>query len=186
MLHEHGSNNPLGYASNVDKVRFHPYYTYKDLVGFVGFILVLVLFLFYNPNALGHSDNYIQANRLVTPAHISPEFYFLPYYTILRAIPSKIGGVLAMVGAILIMLLLPVLDSSRIRGFRFRPIMKVLYWLFMMNFILLLWIGAQAVEEPYIMIGRVLTINYFGYFIVLLPMMGYVEDILVQVGRMKE
>ena len=182
-LHENGSNNPLGYASNVDKIRFHPYYTYKDLVGFVGFILVLMLFLFYSPNALGHSDNYIQANRLVTPAHISPEFYFLPYYTILRAIPSKIGGVLAMVGAILIMLILPIVDSSRIRGFRFRPIMRVIYWLFIINFLLLLWIGAQPVEEPYTMIGRILTIIYFAYFFLVLPVMGYVEEILSYYGR---
>ena len=184
-LHEHGSNNPLGYASNVDKIRFHPYYTYKDLVGFVGFILVLMLFLFYSPNALGHSDNYIQANRLVTPAHISPEFYFLPYYTILRAIPSKIGGVLAMVGAILIMLILPIVDSSRIRGFRFRPIMRVIYWLFIINFLLLLWIGAQPVEEPYTMIGRILTINYFAYFVIILPIVGYIEEILSYYGRSK-
>ena len=182
-LHEHGSNNPLGYASNVDKIRFHPYYTYKDLVGFVGFILVLMLFIFYSPNALGHSDNYIQANRLVTPAHISPEFYFLPYYTILRAIPSKIGGVLAMAGAILIMLILPIVDSSRIRGFRFRPIMRVIFWLFIINFLLLLWVGAQPVEEPYSMIGRILTINYFAYFVFILPVVGYIEEILAYYGR---
>lgn len=126
-LHEHGSNNPLGYTSNVDKIRFHPYYTYKDIVGFVAFLLILMLFIFYSPNALGHSDNYIEANRLVTPAHISPEFYFLPYYSILRAIPSKIGGVLGMVGAILILLVMPLMDDSRIRGNRFRPLGKLFY-----------------------------------------------------------
>lgn len=118
----------------------------------------------------------------MTPAHISPEFYFLPYYTILRAIPSKIGGVIAMVGAILIMLLLPILDSSRIRGFRFRPIGSMVYWLFLANFFILLWIGAQPVEVPYDEIGMYATIGYFFYF-VQLPILGYGEDILVHVGR---
>ena len=182
-LHEHGSNNPLGYGGNVDKIRFHPYYTYKDLVGFVALIMILMGLVFYNPNLLGHSDNYIEANRLVTPAHISPEFYFLPYYTILRAIPSKIGGVLAMVGAILIMLILPFVDTSRIRGVRFRPIGKVIYWGFMMNFMLLLWIGSCGVEEPYIFIGRILTIIYFSYYIVIVPVIGYIEEVLSYYGR---
>ena len=182
-LHEHGSNNPLGYGGNVDKIRFHPYYTYKDLVGFVALIMILMGLVFYNPNLLGHSDNYIEANRLVTPAHISPEFYFLPYYTILRAIPSKIGGVLAMVGAILIMLILPYVDTSRIRGVRFRPIGKIIYWGFIMNFMLLLWIGSCGVEEPYIFIGRILTIIYFSYYIVIVPVIGYIEEVLSYYGR---
>nr|QUQ05916.1 apocytochrome b [Microconidiobolus nodosus] len=166
-LHEHGSNNPLGVSANIDRLPFHPYYSFKDLVGFLGFFLVLAIVVFYMPNSMGHPDNYIPANPLVTPQHIQPEWYFLPYYAILRSIPNKLLGVLMMFTAILILLAIPFLDISRIRGNQFRPLMKLFYWLFIANFILLGWIGAKPVEVPYIAIGQYCTVFYFAWFFII-------------------
>src|SRR5208282_4105823 len=134
-LHEHGSNNPLGVTGNTDRIHFHPYYTFKDVVGFFLFFLLLALFLFYAPNKLGHPDNYIPANPIATPASIVPEWYLLPFYAILRAVPSKLGGVLAMLGSILILFAMPILDTSRVRSSAFRPMMKLMFWLFVVDFL---------------------------------------------------
>jgi len=179
-LHEHGSNNPLGINSNVDKVPFHPYFTYKDLFGFIIFLLFFSIFLFFNPNLLGHPDNYIPANPLVTPAHIVPEWYFLPFYAILRSIPNKLGGVIAMVSAILILLLLPLLHISYIRSSSFRPLQKTLFWFFVMDVIILGWIGGQPVEDPYVLIGQIATMFYFSFFIVFIPLIGAIERLVLK------
>jgi len=179
FLHVHGSNNPLGISSNMDKLPLHPYYAYKDYFGFAIFGIFFSLILFFYPNLLGHSDNYIPANPLVTPEHIVPEWYFLPFYAILRSIPNKLGGVLAMVGAILILLTLPILNISLIRSSYFRPIWKVLFWLFVANFILLGWIGGNPVEYPYVLIGQILTITYFMYFIILVPLFSFMDNVLL-------
>lgn len=180
-LHQHASNNPLGISSNIDKVPFHPYFTYKDVFGFFLFGIFFAYFVYFDPNVLGHPDNYIPANPLVTPAHIVPEWYFLPFYAILRSIPSKLGGVIAMIGAILILLVLPFVHTSEVRSSSFRPIAKKIFWFFVADVVLLGWIGGKPVEEPYIFIGQVATIFYFSYFVILTPLIGYIENILVKV-----
>jgi ubiquinol-cytochrome c reductase cytochrome b subunit len=126
-LHQHGSNNPLGVSGNLDRLPFHPYFTFKDMVTFLFFLLVLSATVFYFPNAMGHSDNYIPANPMVTPVSIVPEWYLLPYYAILRSIPNKLLGVIAMFASLLILLAMPFLDTSRLRGSQFRPIMKFMF-----------------------------------------------------------
>lgn len=177
FLHLHGSNNPLGIESNMDKLPLHPYYSYKDYFGFILFALIFSIFLFFYPNLLGHSDNYIPANPLVTPEHIVPEWYFLPFYAILRSIPDKLGGVIAMVAAILILVTLPFLHISLIRSSTFRPFWKILFWFFAANFLLLGWIGGNPVEFPYVLIGQILTISYFSYFIILVPFFSFFDNI---------
>jgi ubiquinol-cytochrome c reductase cytochrome b subunit len=179
-LHEHASNNPLGINSNVDKIPFHPYFIYKDLFGIIIFGILFSLFIYFAPNILGHSDNYIPANPLVTPPHIVPEWYFLPFYAILRSIPNKLGGVIAMIGAILILLLLPLLHTSHIRSSSFRPIQKKLFWVFVANFLILGWIGGQPVEDPYVFVGQVSTVIYFSYFLIIVPLVGIIENFLVE------
>ena len=179
-LHREGSNNPLGiHGKDVDKVTFYPYFLVKDLFFFWGFILIFSYFVFLDPNVLGHPDNYIEANPMVTPAHIVPEWYFLPFYAILRSIPDKLGGVVAMVGGILINLLLPVLNTSNIRSSFFRPVHKVIFWIFIGNFILLGNIGQLPVEDPYILIGQLSTTLYFGYYFLILPGLGLLERVLI-------
>nr|YP_010417161.1 apocytochrome b [Capillidium rhysosporum]QWY25708.1 apocytochrome b [Capillidium rhysosporum] len=183
-LHEHGSNNPLGVSANIDRVPFHPYYTFKDIVGFLAFFLVLSIIVFYMPNLMGHPDNYIPANPLVTPTHIQPEWYFLPYYAILRSIPNKLLGVIAMFAAILILLAMPLLDTSRVRGSQFRPLMKIIFWLFLANFVLLGWIGAKPVSEPYITIGQNCSILYFAWFLIV-PIVGILENTIYEMRNNK-
>jgi len=179
-LHREGSNNPLGiHGKDVDKVTFYPYFLVKDLFFFWGFILIFSYFVFLDPNVLVHPDNYIEANPMVTPAHIVPEWYFLPFYAILRSIPDKLGGVLAMVGGIVINLLLPVLNTSNIRSSFFRPVHKVIFWIFIGNFILLGNIGQLPVEDPYILIGQLSTTLYFSYYLVILPGLGLLERVLI-------
>ena len=170
-LHKFGSNNPTGVEVKTDKdtIPFHPYYTVKDFVGFGAFFLVFGYFLFFNPNYLGHPDNYTPANPLVTPAHIVPEWYFLPFYAILRAIPDKLGGVMAMFSAILVLFALPWLDRSPIKSGSYRPRFKLFYWLFIIDVMMLGYIGGRPAEEPYISIGQVCTLYYFIYFLVVLP-----------------
>ena len=172
-LHQHGSNNPEGISTNSDNIRFHPYFTSKDFVGFFWMGIIFSIFVFFFPNYLGHPDNYIPANPMVTPPHIQPEWYFLGYYAILRAVPSKLGGVIAMVGAILILLLLPLFTIYNIRSYKYRPVFKVLYWLFAFNFIFLCWLGQKPIADPYILLGQISTILYFGYFVLIIYINGH-------------
>lgn len=181
LLHKDGSNNPLGINSNVDTIPFYPYFYVKDLFGFLIFLFVFGVLVFFYPNLLGHSDNYIPANPLVTPAHIVPEWYFLPFYAILRSIPDKLGGVLAMIGSILILLALPVLNTSEIRSTKYRPLFGFFYWFLALDFLILGWIGQKPVETPYIEVGMVATAFYFFFFIFLIPFLGLLEKYLFKV-----
>ncbi len=176
-LHTHGSNNPLGIDAKgpQDKIPFHPYYTLKDFFGFGVFFMLFSWFVFFDPNALGHPDNYVQANPMVTPAHIVPEWYFLPFYAILRAIPDKLGGVLAMFGAILVLFALPWLDSSKVRSGHFRPIFRWFYYAFVLCCIGLGYFGGKPAEGTYVIGARILTAYYFAYFLVILPLLGKYE-----------
>jgi quinol-cytochrome oxidoreductase complex cytochrome b subunit len=175
-LHIPGSNNPLGIeATPADKVPFHPYYTIKDTFGVGVFLLIYFATVFWGPNLLGEPDNYIKANPLVTPPHIVPEWYFLPFYAILRAIPNKLLGVLAMFGAILVLFVLPWLDTSRIRSATFRPVYKKLFWLFLADCLLLGWCGAQPPEGIALVLGRVGAAWYFFHMLILLPVVGWLE-----------
>ena len=185
-LHQHGSSNPLGVSSNADKIPMHPYYLFKDLVTIFLFFLVLALFVFYMPNALGHSDNYIPANPMQTPPSIVPEWYLLPYYAILRSIPNKLLGVIAMLGSLLILLLMPLVDTSRVRGSQFRPLMRFAFWVFVTDFFLLMYIGSQHAEEPYITIGAIATGLYFGWFLVIVPVVGIIENTLMDIATDKQ
>jgi len=180
LLHSDGSNNPLGLNKSIDTVPFYPYFYVKDLLAFLILILFFSFFLFFAPNVLGHSDNYIPANPLVTPPHIVPEWYFLPFYAILRSIPDKLGGVAAMIGAILVLGLLPVFNFSEVRSSKFRPIFSIFYWLFTVNFLILGWIGQKPVESPYIEIGMGATIFYFLFLLILLPLIGIIEHKLAR------
>jgi ubiquinol-cytochrome c reductase cytochrome b subunit len=180
LLHGAGSNNPLGINTNVDTIPFYPYFYVKDLFSFLLLLAFFSFFVFFYPNALGHSDNYIPANPLVTPAHIVPEWYFLPFYAILRSIPDKLGGVAAMGGAILILLLLPIINTSEIRSSKFRPIFGIAYWFLVSDFLLLGWIGQKPVESPYIEIGMIATAFYFTFLLVLVPLIGLLESYLIR------
>ena len=180
LLHEAGSNNPLGINKNVDTVSFYPYFYVKDLLAFFALIALFSFFVFFFPNALGHADNYIPANPLVTPAHIVPEWYFLPFYAILRSIPDKLGGVVAMVAAILILLLLPIINTSEIRSTKFRPLYGLAYWFLVSDFLILGWIGQQPVETPYLEVGQIATAFYFLFFLVLFPLIGIIEKELIR------
>ena len=176
-LHTHGSNNPLGIDKKgpQDSIPFHPYYTIKDLFG-LSFVLTIFAFVvFFAPDYLGHPDNYIPADPLKTPAHIVPEWYFLPFYAILRAVPDKLGGVIAMISAILILFVLPWLDTSKVRSATFRPIYKKLYWFLVVDIIVLTWIGGSPAEGNFILIGQIATIYYFAHFLVLMPLVGVIE-----------
>lgn len=179
LLHNDGSNNPLGIGTNVDTVSFYPYFYVKDLFAFFILVFIFSFFVIFYPNALGHSDNYIPANPLSTPAHIVPEWYFLPFYAILRSIPDKLGGVAAMVSAILILILLPIINLSKVRSSKFRPVFCVGYWFLVSDFILLGWIGQKPVETPYIEVGMIGTAFYFIFLLILLPVIGFIESKLV-------
>nr|YP_009171459.1 cytochrome b [Lucilia illustris]YP_009171472.1 cytochrome b [Lucilia caesar]AJO61925.1 cytochrome b [Lucilia illustris]AJO61938.1 cytochrome b [Lucilia illustris]AJO61951.1 cytochrome b [Lucilia caesar]AJO61964.1 cytochrome b [Lucilia caesar]AJO61977.1 cytochrome b [Lucilia caesar] len=164
FLHETGSSNPMGLNSNIDKIPFHPYFTFKDIVGFVVMTMILLLLVLINPYLLGDPDNFIPANPLVTPVHIQPEWYFLFAYAILRSIPNKLGGVIALVLSIAILAILPFYHLSKFRGIQFYPINQILFWVMVVTVILLTWIGARPVEEPYVLVGQILTVVYFAYF----------------------
>nr|YP_010591399.1 cytochrome b [Pseudorhaetus sinicus]QYK91433.1 cytochrome b [Pseudorhaetus sinicus]UGY85200.1 cytochrome b [Pseudorhaetus sinicus] len=164
FLHQTGSNNPLGTNSNLDKIPFHPYYSYKDIFGFVVMTTLLTLLILINPNLLGDPENFIPANPLVTPIHIQPEWYFLFAYAILRSIPNKLGGVIALLMSIAILLIIPFINKKKIQSTQFYPINKLLFWSFVAIIALLTWIGARPVKDPYILTGQVLTILYFTYF----------------------
>ena len=181
LLHQNGSTNPLGIESNVDKISFYPYFYVKDLLGFVTLMALFTFFVYFQPNTLGHPDNYIPANPMVTPAHIVPEWYFLPFYAVLRSIPDKLGGVLAMGGAIVMILIMPWLNTSEVRSSAFRPIYRKLFWFLLADFLILGWIGQNEVETPYVEVGQLSTIIYFGFFLVLVPGLGKLESMLMRV-----
>lgn len=177
-LHTHGSSNPLGLSSNSDKLPMAPYYLFKDLVTMWVFLAAITGIVCYAPNLLGHSDNYIPANPMSTPASIVPEWYLLPYYAILRAVPNKLLGVVAMLGSLLILLAMPILDTSRVRGGQFRPLWRVAFWFLAVDLVLLGWLGSQHAEEPFITIGAIASIFYFGWYLVIVPVVGIVENTL--------
>lgn len=182
-LHVNGSSNPLGVTGNVDRVGMHPYFIFKDLITVVVYLLFFSAFVFFSPNGFGEPDNYIEANPMSTPASIVPEWYLLPFYAILRSIPDKLLGVIAMFGALVILLILPVTDRSLVRGFAFKPLSKLFYWLFLCNFALLMNLGQLHVEVPYIFLGQVCTGLYFAYFLVIMPAISSLENILLTLGR---
>nr|YP_009158242.1 cytochrome b [Papilio demoleus]AKN78921.1 cytochrome b [Papilio demoleus] len=166
FLHQTGSNNPLGMNSNLDKIPFHPFFTFKDLIGFIILLMLLSLLTLTNPYLLGDPDNFIPANPLVTPVHIQPEWYFLFAYAILRSIPNKLGGVIALVMSILILIILPLTFNKKIQGIQFYPLNQIMFWIMTSTVILLTWAGARPVEEPYIFTSQLLTLLYFSYFII--------------------
>ena len=176
-LHVPGNNNPTGVEvkSSKDTVPFHPYYTVKDLFAIVVFMTIYFAFVFYMPNALGHPDNYIPADPLVTPAHIVPEWYFLPFYAILRAVPDKLGGVLLMFASIFVLFLLPWLDTSKVKSARYRPLAKQFFWIFFLVCIGLGYLGAMPAEGGYVVAARILTAWYFAHFLIILPLLGLIE-----------
>ena len=177
-----GSSNPLGVSGNYDRITFAPYYLFKDLITIFIFIFVLSLFVFFMPNYLGDSENYIMANPMQTPPAIVPEWYLLPFYAILRSIPNKLLGVIAMLMAILIILILPITDLGRSKGFQFRPISKFMFWIFVVNFLILMKLGACHVESPFIEFGQISTALYFSYFIFWVPMISLIENTLIDLN----
>jgi len=180
LLHQDGSNNPIGIESKVDVINFAPYFYFKDLFGVMIFFTIFSFFVFYAPNALGHPDNYIEADPMVTPPHIVPEWYFLPFYAILRSIPDKLGGVIAMGLAIVCLILMPVLATSEIRSCFFKPLQRKLFWFLFMDYLILGWIGQKPVEEPYVEVGQFAAIFYFVFFLVLTPLLGIIENLLAE------
>nr|YP_010944609.1 cytochrome b [Gymnascella aurantiaca]WMB97485.1 cytochrome b [Gymnascella aurantiaca] len=177
-----GSGNPLGVSANYDRIPFAPYYVFKDLITVFIFFFVLSVFVFFMPNALGDCENYVMANPMQTPSAIVPEWYLLPFYAILRSIPSKIFGVIAMFGAILILLILPFVDKSVVRGIQFRPLSKIAFYVFVANFLVLMQLGAKHVEDPFILLGQLSTILYFSHFVIIIPVLSRIENILMDLG----
>ena len=180
-----GSGNPLGISGNYDRLPFAPYFVFKDLVTVIFFLLVLSIMVFYYPNMLGHSDNYIPANPMSTPSSIVPEWYLLPFYAILRSIPNKLLGVIAMFSAILAIMLLPLLDLGRSRGLQFRPLSKVAFYIFVANFLILMQLGAKHVESPFIEFGQISTVLYFSHFLIIVPLVSLIENSLVELHTKK-
>nr|ATC69364.1 cytochrome b [Acropora pruinosa]ATC69388.1 cytochrome b [Acropora nana] len=185
FLHIEGSNSPVGSKTPVDDVVFHVYYTSKDWYGIVVTLMLLSIVVYLMPNLLGDPENFIQANSLVTPVHIQPEWYFLFAYAILRSIPNKFGGVVSMFLSILILFFFPLLHRSWLRGLPFRPFGRMAFWSFVVNFVLLTWIGSLVVEEPFIIIGQLVALYYFFYFLILIPLLGEVENNLLFKQRKK-
>jgi heme/copper-type cytochrome/quinol oxidase subunit 2 len=177
-----GSNNPIGVLGTYDKIPFAPYFVFKDLITIFLLIFVISVFVFFMPNALGDSENYVMANPMQTPANIVPEWYLLPFYAILRSIPNKLLGVIAMFAALLILLALPFTDLSRSRGIQFRPLSKIAFYIFVGNFLVLMQIGAKHAESPFIEVGQVATVIYFSYFLVIIPLITLIENSMIELS----
>lgn len=180
-----GSGNPLGISANYDRLPFAPYFLFKDLVTIFLFFIVLSIFVFFMPNALGDSENYVVANPMQTPPAIVPEWYLLPFYAILRSIPNKLLGVIAMFAAILALMAMPLTDLSKLRGVQFRPLSKIVFFIFVANFLVLMQIGAKHVETPFIEIGQISTVLYFAHFFIIVPVVSIIENSLVELATKK-
>jgi ubiquinol-cytochrome c reductase cytochrome b subunit len=177
-----GSSNPLGVSGNYDRLPFAPYFLFKDLITIFIFIFVLSTFVFFMPNVLGDSENYIMANPMQTPPAIVPEWYLLPFYAILRSIPNKLLGVIAMFSAILAIMLLPITDLGRSKGLQFRPLSKIAFYIFVANFLVLMQLGAKHVESPFIEFGQISTVLYFAHFVIIVPVISIIENTLVDIS----
>jgi len=177
-----GSGNPLGISGNCDRLPFAPYFIFKDLITIFIFIIILSVFVFFMPNALGDSENYVMANPMQTPPAIVPEWYLLPFYAILRSIPNKLLGVIAMFAAILSLLVMPYTDMSKLRGIQFRPFSKIAFYVFVANFLILMQLGAKHVESPFIEFGQLSTVLYFSHFLIIVPVITILENSLVDLA----
>nr|ACR83074.1 cytochrome b [Poecilia gillii] len=180
FLHETGSNNPIGLNSDADKISFHPYFSYKDLLGFILLLTTLIALALFSPNLLGDPENFTPANPLVTPPHIKPEWYFLFAYAILRSIPNKLGGVLALLASILVLMVIPFLHTSKQRSLTFRPLTQLLFWLLVADVIILTWIGGMPVEHPFIINGQIASFLYFFLFLFLIPTAALIENKMLE------
>ena len=181
-----GSSNPLGVSGNYDRLPFAPYFIFKDLITIFIFIIFLSIFVFFMPNVLGDSENYVMANPMQTPPAIVPEWYLLPFYAILRSIPNKLLGVIAMFSAILALLVMPYTDLSKLRGIQFRPLSKIAFYIFVANFLILMQLGAKHVESPFIEFGQISTVLYFSHFLFIVPFITLLENSLIDIATTKE